>query len=53
MSYRKKAKISGINFQRTYLLGYAYKSIKERTLQVLHKRRFMNIEIASYQEQSC
>lgn len=27
----------GINFQRTYLLGEAYESIKERAIQVLHK----------------
>jgi len=29
--------LSNINFQRTYLLGEAYESIKERAIQVLHK----------------
>jgi hypothetical protein len=31
--------MSGINFQRTYLLSESYESIKERANHVLHKYR--------------
>ncbi len=37
MLYIKRAQLSIINFQRTYLLSEAYERIKERAIQVLAK----------------
>jgi hypothetical protein len=37
MSQTKKAPLSSINFQRTYLLDEAYESIRDRAVQVLGK----------------